>query len=121
MFAVNSTYAGNIKNGRVRAISVTSMKANAAFPGVPAMSSVAPGFDVNLWTAIFVPTGAPAALVQRLDRQISEIAKSKELSELLHSDGATPLALSPDESARRVRDSYAMWKRIATARNIVID
>lgn len=121
MFAANSTFGGNLKSGRLRAIGVTSEKVSPAFPGLPSMSSVAPGFSVNLWTGVFVPAGAPASIVQRLNSEINEIAKSGELAELLNSEGATPLADSPEEAAQRVRESYATWKRVSTSRNIVLE
>jgi tripartite-type tricarboxylate transporter receptor subunit TctC len=121
MMAVNSTFGPNIKSGRLRVIGVASEKPHPAFPGVPTLNSVAPGFVVSLWTGLFVPAGTPAPFVQRLNREINEIAKSPELAELLQSDGAVPLALTPEESARLVRDSYNSWKRIATSRNIILE
>ena len=55
------------------------------------MASVAPGYEVNLFTAMFAPAGTPAAIVRRLNREINEIAKSKELRERMASDGACRL------------------------------
>ena len=37
------------------------------------------------------------------------------------SDGATPMALTPEEVASRVRASFATWKKLATAKNIVLE
>lgn len=121
MFAVNSTFGSNIKGGRMRVIGVGSEKPHPAFPGIPTLNTVAPGFTVSLWTGVFVPAGTPPAIVQRLNREINDIAKSRELAELLQSDGATPLSLTPGEASVKVRDSYAMWKRVATSRNIILD
>jgi tripartite-type tricarboxylate transporter receptor subunit TctC len=121
MFAVNSTFGAQIKGGRLRAIGVTSDKPQAAFPGLPTMNTVAPGFAASLWTGVFVPAGTAPALIQRLNREINEIARSREMAELLKSDGAVPLNLTPDESERRVRDSYGTWKRVATSRNIALE
>jgi tripartite-type tricarboxylate transporter receptor subunit TctC len=121
MFAVNSTFGGNIKSGSMRIIGVGSEKPHPSFPGVPTLNTVAPGFAVSLWTGVFVPAGTPPAIIQRLNQEINEIAKSKDLKELLLSDGATPLALTPAEASSKVRDSYAMWKRVATSRNVILD
>jgi len=121
MLAVNSTFSSQIKGGRMRALAVTSLKPSPAFPGLPTMASVVPGYHVELWTAIFVPAGTPPALVQRLNREINEAIKAKEVVELMQSEGATPLAISADEAGRRVRDAYVMWKRVATSRNIVLE
>ena len=121
MIAVNSSLAPQIRSGRVRAIGVTSLKPSSAFPGLPTMASVVPGFAVDLWTAVFVPVGTPPGIVERLNREINEVAKSKEMREVMASDGAIPLALTPEESGRRYREAYALWKKLATTKNIVLE
>ena len=121
LMAVNSTFGPNIKSGRLRLIGVASDKPHPAFPGVPTLNTVAPGYTAGLWTGVFAPAGTPAALVQRLNREINEISKYRELAELMQGDGAIPRALTPEESARVVRDSFNTWKRISSARNIVAE
>lgn len=121
MIAVNTTMAPQIKAGRVRQIAVTSAQPRAAFPGLPAMATVAPGFSIDQWSAVFVPASMPAAMAQRLNREINAIAMSKELRELMLSDGAEPLALSPEELASRIRQSHSTWKRLAQAKGIVVE
>lgn len=121
MIAVNTTFASQITAGRMRPIAVTSARPSPAFPGLPPMATVAPGYSVDLWTALFAPAGTPPALVQRINHEVNEIAKSKEVVELMQGDGATPLSVTPEEAAKRVRESYATWKRVATARNIVLE
>lgn len=122
MFAVNTTLAPQIKAGRVRLIGVTSDQPSSAYPDLPTMNSVAPGYNTTVWTAIFAPAGTPVALVQRLNREIREIVKSdKAMQDIMQFDGVAPGALSPEELARLVRESLATWKKIATAKNIVLD
>ncbi|MFT3721143.1 tripartite tricarboxylate transporter substrate binding protein [Pseudorhodoferax sp.] len=121
MLAAKTTFAAQVTAGRMRLVAVTSEQPSPAFPGLPTMASVAPGYAVELWTALFAPAGTPPALVQRLNREVNEIAHSREMVELMQSDGATPLNVTPDEAAQRVRDAYATWKRLAAAKNIVLE
>ena len=121
MLAVNTTFASQVKAGRARQIAVTSLQPSSAFPELPTMASVVPGYEVNLWTAVYVPAGTPAALVQRLNREINEIGKSKELRELMLADGAMPVSMTPEQVGARVRESFATWKKLATAKNIVLE
>lgn len=121
VLAVNSTFSAQIRSGRMRPIAVTSQQPSPVFPGLPTMASVVPGYNVTLWTAVFAPAGTPAAVVQRINREIIEAMKTKELQEILQNDGGTALALTPEEAARRVRESYAIWKRVATDRKIVLE
>ncbi len=121
MLAANTTFASQVKAGRARLVAITSLQPNPAFPGVPPMATAAPGYSIELWTAVFAPAGMPPALVQRLNRELNEIAKSKELTELMSSDGGIPLAATPEEASQRVRESYALWKKLATTKNIVAE
>lgn len=121
MFAVKTTFASQVDAGRARLIAVTSLQPSPAFPGLPTVASIVPGYEVNLWTAVFAPAGTPAALVQRLNHEINEIAKSKQIRELMQSDGALPLALTPAEALARVESSYSTWKKLAVAKKIVLE
>jgi tripartite-type tricarboxylate transporter receptor subunit TctC len=113
-----SSIVAQIKGGRVRPIAVTSRTPSPAFPDLPPMAQAAPGFAAEIWVTVFAPAGTPAPLVQRLNREINEIAKSPEVRALLEADGTLPVALTPAEVAQRVKDDLAMWRRIATSKNI---
>jgi tripartite-type tricarboxylate transporter receptor subunit TctC len=117
----HSTLAPQVQTGRVREIAVTSPQASAAFPDLPAVATVVPGFAVEIWVGVFAPAGTPPALVERLNREVNEIATSPELKIVLDPDGTVPQALSPTAFAAYLRDDLALWKRIATERKISVD
>jgi len=121
MFATSSTVAPQVKAGRVRLVAVTSMKPSLAFPNLPTISSVVPGFELSLYTVMFAPAGVSSALLKRLNQEINEIGKSKEIIELMLADGATSVSLSNDEVSSRVKSSFMMYKKIATEKNITLD
>jgi len=121
MMGSNSTFTPHVKSGRVRIIAVTARQPSASFPGVPTMASAVPGFVVDTWAAVFVPTGTPAPIVQRLNRELNEIAANKEMRELSEGDGAVPALLSAEEATRRIRDEIAQYKKVAGARSIVLE
>jgi tripartite-type tricarboxylate transporter receptor subunit TctC len=120
LIASYSTLAPQIKSGRVIAIAVTSLQPSPAYPGVPTMASAAPGYNVGIWYGMFAPSGLPAAMMQRLNREVNEIAKTAEVRAITQGDGALPLAMTPEELGRRVHGDYATWKRLATERSIVV-
>lgn len=119
MFAIYSTVAPMVEAKRVRLVAVTSAQPHPAFPGVPTMASVAPGLAINIWVGFFAPLGTPPAVVQRLNRELNEVAKSKAVHDQIAPDGSVPVAATPEEFGARVRDSYATWKKVAAAKNIV--
>lgn len=121
MISNYSSLAPQIKAGRVRPLAVTSRQASPAFPDLPPMANAAPGFAAEIWVAVFAPAGTPPALVQRLNRELIEIARQPDVRALLESDGALPTPLSPAEVAVRVREDLAAWKKIATDKNITAE
>lgn len=121
MIAQYSTLAPGIKGGRVRAIAVTTSQPSPEFPDLPTMATAAPGFAANIWVGLWAPAGTSPALVQRLNHEVNELTKSKEYAEVLKADGNLPAALTPAELSARVRDDYTSWKRLATAKHIVLD
>jgi tripartite-type tricarboxylate transporter receptor subunit TctC len=121
MVAVHTTLAPQIKAGRVRLIGVTSRQPSPAFPGVLPMASAAPGFEADLWVGVFAPSGTPAAWVQRMNREINDIAKTRDVSEQLLFDGTLPKALTPEEFAPRVRQSLAGWKALAASKKMIAE
>ena len=121
MISNYTSIAPQIKSGKVRALAVTSAQPSPVFPQLPTVASVAPGFAADIWVSVFAPGATPAPVVARLNRELNQIAASPEVKALLEPDGATPLALSPPELARRVKDDLALWRKIAVDKKIVAE
>lgn len=121
MFGTYSTTAPQIKAGKARLVGITSAEPHPVFPGVPTIASVIPGYSVTVWGGFFVPEGTPTAIILRLNRELNEVAKSNAVLEILEPDAGSPKALTPEEFAVYVRDSYAGWKSFVTAKNILLD
>jgi tripartite-type tricarboxylate transporter receptor subunit TctC len=116
--ATYTTLIPQIQAGRVRVIGVTTPQANPSFPGVLPMASAVPGFDASTWIAVFAPKGTPAALVQRYNREFNEIAKVKALTDQMSADGLVRTEWTPEQAQDKVRQSIALWKRIASEKSI---
>jgi tripartite-type tricarboxylate transporter receptor subunit TctC len=85
------------------------------------MASVAPGLSIDIWVGFFAPVGTPPAVIQRLNRELNEVAKSRAVLDIIGPDGSTPAAVTPEEFGARVRTSFTAWKKIAADKNIVVD
>ncbi len=121
MIAVKSTFGPHVSAGKFRLVAITSLEPSPAFPGVPTLASVVPGYEVSLFTTLYAPAGTPPAIVARINQAVNEISKSKEMTDLMLSDAALPLTVTPEQAAVKVRNSYAMWKKLATSKNIVAE
>ncbi len=121
LVGVYTTIAPQVKAGRAHLVAVTSAQPQAAFPGVPTMASVAPGLNIDIWVGFFAPLGTPAAIVQRLNAELNEVAKTKAVRDVIEPDGSVPQAVTPEAFGARVKTDYAAWKKLALAKNIVVD
>ena len=121
LVASYSTLAPQIKSGRVIPIAVSSLQPSPAYPGLPTMASAAPGYNTGIWYGMFAPSSLNASMVRRLNREINEIANTPEIRALTQGDGAVPVAMTPEELGKRIREEYATWKRLAAEKNIVTE
>lgn len=99
-----------IKDGKVRALAVTSRQRWVSLPDVPALAET-PGlqqFDVDSWYGFFAPAGTDAALVARLAAELRETLKDGDLTRRMSEAGLMPSSVSLDAFAallRRERES----------------
>ncbi len=124
IYAMISNYSSlvpQLNSRRVRAIAVTSRQPSPVFPALPTLGSAVPGYAMEIWISVFAPAGTPAPLVERLNRDIREIAALPELRAFLEPDGALPVAIGAAPLAARLRDELAQWKSIAAERKIVTE
>jgi tripartite-type tricarboxylate transporter receptor subunit TctC len=80
----------HIKSGKLRALAVTSAKRLPGFEDVPAVAETYPGYEAIGWFQIFVPAGTPAAIVERINRDINKITQSPDLVARLGEFGVYP-------------------------------
>jgi tripartite-type tricarboxylate transporter receptor subunit TctC len=112
------TLAPFLKSGKVRLIAVTSRQPHPSFPGVPPLNATLPGFFNETWVAVFAPAGVPPRLIERLNREITEISASPDLKALFEPDAMLPLAMTPAAFSARMQQELAQWRQVAAERKI---
>jgi tripartite-type tricarboxylate transporter receptor subunit TctC len=88
---------------------VTSAKRLPAFPDIPAISEVVPGFESNAWFGVFGPAGLPADVIRVLNEAVAKAVSSPELKKRLETEGALPVGNTPAEFAAFVRVDLKRW------------
>ena len=98
------------RQGRLRMLAVTTPARIAAWPQVPALAEIMPGFDMSGWFAVVAPMGTPAPIVARMHAEINALLADKELAERMLAMGpiAEPLA-SPDKVGAFLADERQRW------------
>lgn len=92
---------GQIRGGKLRALSVTTSTRSSTLPDVPTMSETLPGFDAIAWLGIAAPPKTPQAIVSRLHAALTNIASQPEYGERLRNMGLEPVASQSPEQFRQ--------------------
>jgi tripartite-type tricarboxylate transporter receptor subunit TctC len=102
----------HIKSGGVRALAVLSAKRTPALPDVPTMGETIAGFEVTPWTAAAVPSGTPAEIIERLNREINAGLADPGVRARMAEVGGVPLVYSPAELRALIARDAAKWAKV---------
>src|ERR1700704_1433080 len=131
--AVGSTVAGHtpvsfgavtpavplVKDGKLRALAVTSKTRTKALPDTPTMAEAGyPEVEGTSWAAVVVPAGTPKEIIAQLQRMIAVIVTLPDVKERLAPLGFEPVANTPDECAEFFRAEMAKWSKVIKAAGI---
>jgi tripartite-type tricarboxylate transporter receptor subunit TctC len=102
-----------IKEGKIRALAVTSKKRLETAADVPTLDEIGiKGQEAETMTGVFVPAGTPQAIVDLLQKNISEIVNSPDIKARLLELGVVPEGDSPASFAAYVKEDMAKWKKV---------
>lgn len=114
-----NTVVGQMKEGKLAALGVSTRRRADVLPDVPTLAEQGLGdFDITLWFGIWAPAGTPAAIVNKLNAQVSAILQIPEVREQFAKLGITPAPMKPDEFARFVREQISTYQKIVKQADI---
>jgi tripartite-type tricarboxylate transporter receptor subunit TctC len=109
------------RNGRLRALAVTSATRMAELPEVPTVADTVPGYVVMTWYAILAPGGTPRAIVTTLNTTLNKILNEPDLKKSFASQGIETTGGSTERLAKIIRDDYVRWSKVVKDANITAD
>ena len=109
-----------VKSGKIKALGVTTAQRVASAPEIPALaeSPELKGFDMVAWTGLFAPAKTPAAIVERLNRELNDALASPDVGGKFEEQGAVLRRFSPAEFAAFLRKEQAEYAEIVRAAGI---
>jgi tripartite-type tricarboxylate transporter receptor subunit TctC len=108
----------HIRNGRLRAIAVSSSKRMAALPDVPAVAELLPGYEVMGWQGVWLPAATPPAIVDKLRAAFAKALQLPDVRPRVIEVGAEPIGSTPEEAQRTIERELAMWTKLIRDRGI---
>ena len=109
---------GQIQAGNLRALAVSTADPSPVMPGVPPISTVIPGFSVEIWFGLLAPPNTPAPIVNRIADAVRQGLALPAVQQTLRAAGMEPDGSTPAAYARVLTEEEAMWRTVITRANI---
>src|SRR6266700_980220 len=102
-----------VKDGKLRALAVSTKARSPALPDVPTMAEAGyPEVEGESWFAVVVPAGTPKEIIALLQREIARAIALPEMKERLAALGYEPVASTPEDCAAQFRTEIAKWGKV---------
>ncbi len=111
----------HVKDGKLRALAVTSAKRSALAPDMPTVSEVLPGFESVTWFGLYGPKNMPADLTNKVNQAVNAALADADVKERFARLGAEPAGGTPQAFASMVKADNTKWKKIIADRKISVE
>lgn len=111
----------HVREGRLRALGITSLKRSPLLPDLPPISDTVPGFESVTWFGLYGPKGLPADIVARVNTAVNQALQDPEVKERLARLGIEPAGGTPQQFTALLEKDRARWKKIITERKLTSD
>ncbi|MEO7009436.1 MAG: tripartite tricarboxylate transporter substrate binding protein [Caldimonas sp.] len=108
-----------VKQGKLRALAVSTVKRSAAFPDVPTMQEAGVhDFEVDSWYAMFVPAKTPKAVIDKLNRALNSVVAEPDIRVKLLAQGAEGVGGTPEALGKVVNEELVKWAKLTKEANL---
>jgi tripartite-type tricarboxylate transporter receptor subunit TctC len=101
-----------IRAGRLRPLAVTTTTRSDELPDVPTMNDFVPGYEASIWYGIGAPKATPAAIVEKLNKEINAGLDDPRMQARLADLGGTVLPGSPADFGKLIADETEKWAKV---------
>ena len=103
----------HVKTGRLRALAVTTAKRSTVLPELPTVSeSGVPGYENSTWFGVLAPAGTPAAVLNKLNAELTRASQSSDIVDRLAPDGGEPVGSTPEQFGRLLALEISRWRKV---------
>jgi tripartite-type tricarboxylate transporter receptor subunit TctC len=120
-FASVPSVRSHVKDGKLRALGISTMKRSSVAPDVPPVGDTVAGYDADFWVALFTPAGTPKEVPAKLNAVLAKALANPEVRERFAAQGADVVGGGPDQLAAALRDDIVKWAKVVKAAGVTID
>ena len=110
-----------VQGDRLKLIATTGLTRSPVTPDTPTISETVKDFDAANWFILAAPGKTPEPIVQKLQDAVAKAIKAPAMRLVLERNGISPIANSPQEATRFVRDEVQKWQAVVTANGLKAD
>jgi len=110
-----------VRDGKLRALAVTSARRTEALPDVPALAELIPGYEASGWYGMSAPAGTPAEIIAKLNKEMNAGLADPAVKGKLVAIGVEPKPMTPDEFRKFIADEIDKWAKVVKFANIKAD
>jgi len=113
---------GHIRDGRMKALAVTSKLRSPSLPNVPTLAELGlAGYEASTFTGLFGPAGMPPAVVEKLHAALRKALTVEAVRARYHSMGVDIMDMTQPDFSAYVRADFEKWRSVAREANIVVE
>jgi tripartite-type tricarboxylate transporter receptor subunit TctC len=120
-FSNISTTMPHVKAGKLVALGVNGLKRAPAFPDLPAVAETVPGFEMEPWVGIIVPSKTPKEIVDRLEKEVLAVMRDAGVIKALTDQQVAPFALERGPFAELVNKDLDKWAKVIKTAGIKVE
>jgi tripartite-type tricarboxylate transporter receptor subunit TctC len=121
MFDNLPSSAGFIKDGRIRALAVTTSMRETSLPNVPTVAETVPGFEASAWFGVSAPKGTPRDIVEKLNVAVNQLLADPKIQKRLSELGGTPIPGTPEDFGKLISSDTQKWEKVVKTSGATVD
>lgn len=101
-----------IRQGKLRALAVTSTTRSEALPDIPTIGELLPGYDASSWFGVCAPRETPVAIIEMLNREINSVVAAPDTKKRLVDLGVRPISMTTIKFGKLIADQTEKWATV---------
>ena len=120
-FASVPSVRAHVKDGKLRALGVSTLKRTSVAPEVPPVGDTVTGYDADFWVALFTPAGTAKDVVTKLHSTLVKALAEPDVRERFAAQGAEVVGASPEQLSAALKNDVTKWAKVVRDAKVRID
>jgi tripartite-type tricarboxylate transporter receptor subunit TctC len=122
MFDAISTIVSHVRAGKLKGLATTGKVRSAVTPEIATVAEAGvPGYEATIWLGLMAPAGTPRPILERLSAEVNKVINAPDVKENWGKQGAVPMAMTPDEFGKFVREDVTKWAKLVKDTGMKVD